>query len=137
MKNPDKTQPDSDKVDLLIDRLLRQSVQPSADFSERVMRQLHAPSESEYQPTVVASWYVTLGGLAAATVIGVIAFYLLFSNAPEPAYPQQTSVPADTAFTIAAIHSTPLEDLVELNERLRPIPGLHRDPWLMIEALLY
>lgn len=136
---PDPTQPDNDAVDALVDRLLRQQVEPSADFSERVMRRLNdsQTTASEQQATAVAPWYVTLGGLAAATVIGVIAFYLLFSNAPQPTYPQRVAAAAETTYTVAAIDATPMEDLVELNERLRPIPELQDDPWLMIEALLY
>lgn len=139
MKN-NRTQPEKEELDALVDRLLRQPINPPAGFVDRVMTGVTAPGRqapAALQPAPTAPWYWTLAGLAAATVVGVIAFYLLFTNAPEARYPQQVAAPEDGHYAVALVYATPMEELVELNERLRPIPDLQGDPWMMIEALLY
>lgn len=138
MKNK-HTQPENEDLDALVDQLLRQPVEPTPGFADRVMTDVAAarrqPPEFQHAPS--APWYWTLAGLAAATVVGVLAFYLLFTNAPEPNYPQQAVAPENGQYAVALVYATPMEELVELNERLRPIPDLQGDPWMMIEALLY
>lgn len=133
--------PSDHDLEVLLDRLLQRPVEPPSNFVDRVFASVSTTklqNEKIPRPSSTAPWYLALGGLAAATAIGFLAFYLLFFKTPVTHYPQQPIASTDSnPQAVTLIAAIPLEELVELDEQLRPLSGLKADSWLMIEALLY